>query len=187
MKNQSLSVGPTYSVSTNYSAEAYFTATAQKGYYNVISVGGVSLNSVALTSSPQYLLYNITDTACGWSVMGNTAIPSFTYTSNSIKPKYTNYNLLPDTIDRSVTTIIPFAVTNTDSVFVSISGTTCQVYTPHLANVTSATFQSSLLSNLAVGAGVLYINSVNYDIEEVNGKAMKFEYDYKFQKNIYIK
>ena len=189
-KWQNLSLNTTPSLSTNYSANAYFTSTPQVYVHNTVIIGGVWLNNLALTCNPNNSFYSISvfhDSACVWQVLGQGVIPSFKYTSNNIKPQYTNYNLLPDTIDHTQNITLYFNIINADNleIYISDSLHTVNHYIP--VGVTSYTFPATLLAALSSGTGSIRIASTNLDIENVYGKPMRFMFEYNFQKIIYIK
>jgi hypothetical protein len=183
---------PSQSITMYYDAGAEFTYTAQSGNSILANkpVGSVAIDSIALTyqaNTVNYFNDSISDSQSNWQVVGQNVIPSFTYTSNRIKAQYTNYNLLPDTINRSQGLTVHFTISNVDKINIYISDGLAQMGYIVPTGATSFTLSAAALAALNGGNGNLQIMTTNYDVESVYGKTMRFEYVQHINKPIYIK
>ena len=186
---------PTTSFSKSFNATAQFSAVLQKGDQTIVNtqtVDSVKINNAALTYTPQpgSVFYSTpygSDSASVWQVVGQGVIPSFIYTSNSLRSQYNNYNLLPDTIDHTQNTTLHFNITNTNNfVFTFLNGSQWNGFGVP-TGATSLTLTPSMMSSLNIGYIGIQFTTTNYDIERVYGKPMEFVFIYNFRKTVYIK
>jgi hypothetical protein len=193
-KNQNINLSPNpHIVYTNYNAEAVFDSTLQPfNAYNVphFTVDSVFINNTVCplnTSNTSYSTFGLPDSLCTWRVVGNNTIHSFNFTKNNGMAIYTNYNLLPDTIDHTQPITFPIHLTNADDVVVilNVNGTgPIQTLTP---GATSISFSAASMSGGHTGMGSILIQNSNYYAENVYGKPMQFAFFLYFEKQVYFK
>ncbi|MGZ3864592.1 MAG: hypothetical protein ACXVPN_15305 [Bacteroidia bacterium] len=125
-----------------------------------------------------------------WHVAGKNGIPGFTYTDNPM-PSYTGYNLIPDTLDHN--SGINFSLTgvsNVDgiSVFVDDGSSGHSATALFMSNSTSISMSATDLSAfMPTNSGNISITFLRTNVENVYGKAMKFQSMYTITKVISVK
>lgn len=183
---------PLQYIAISYSASAAFTSIQQSGsnLSNLQAVGSVALDGTALNfnaANTTYYNNNISDTTCLWQVVGQNGIPTFNYTSTKGFAKYYGYYTFPDTIDHTQALTLPISISNAAKVQVLISDNVHNVIQNVPTGATSITLTAGTLASLSNGNGYIELIGLNDDIENVNGKPMKFEFAYQFRRITYIK
>lgn len=187
---------------TSGSSRAYFpnggfynSNTISEGYIGTaVNVGTVSVNSITLKPQPQPssgIIYDDTSsTICSsplqWSVSGGNEISAFTYTYTGVKPIYTGYNTLPDTVKLSQNTVINFTgLTGADEIVVYLMGGSGYVSRVLPGSSTSINFTAADLSGITPSpSSTLWLAFNKADLIDISGKKFKFKTGYQIFKNI---
>lgn len=172
----------------------YNSSTISDGFIGTaLNVGTVSLNTVSLKPDNQSSGTFYTDTTYAvfsaplpWSVSGGNGIPAFTYTYTDVRPTYTGWNALQDTIKLSQNTVINLTgIIGADEILIYVmsgSGMTSKVVS---GTVTSANFSTSDLSSLSASTSAsIWIQCSKYSFVGVAGKNFKFKTSYSIIKSI---
>src|SRR6185437_1618028 len=190
-KDQNINLGSS-TIYTGYQANAVFDSLPMPINFNnwpLITVDSVFFNNVICpldTSSKNYNCFQ-PDSICYWRVVGNSKVHSFSFTKNNGMAVYTNYNLLPDTIDHTHPITFPINVTNADDlvVILNMNGTGPIDTLAHCS--TSATFSVAQMSVGHTGLGSILVQNSKYYNYNVFGKPMQFAFFYYFEKQVYFK
>lgn len=158
-----------------------------------LNVGTVSLNSISLKPDNQSSGVIYTDTTStvfsaplSWSVSGGNGIPAFTYTYTGVRPTYTGWTSLQDTIKLSQNTVINLTgISGADQILIYVmsgSGMASKVIS---GTATSVSFSTSELSSLSAStSSYIMIQCSKYSIVGLGGKNFKFSTSYSIFKSI---
>lgn len=159
-----------------------------------VNAGAVSVNSITLKPQPQSsssIVYNdTTSTICTaplqWSVSGGNGIPAFTYTYTGVKPIYTGYNTLPDTIKLSQNKVINFTgLTGADEIVVYLTAGSSYISKVLPGTSTSVSFTAAELSGITPSSSsTLWLAFNKADLIDIGGKKFKFKIGYQVVKGI---
>jgi hypothetical protein len=174
--------GITVPLAVNTAAGGFFTAPGSGSF---IDGGTVTLNSKTLTKSSNnaYAYQNLTDPLTlggsnAWTVAGASGVAAFSYTYNRPMPAYSDFNSLPATITRSagVTVNLSGTVTDADSIYVVVTGTSNKYLLKRLAgNAASCEFSANELSALSASSyGLIQVCPWNYGSQTFDGKKYYF-------------
>jgi hypothetical protein len=177
---------------TRYFFDAFFSSSPQTAYNytTAVSVDSVLFNNVPLIFDSSFTKYYnnnlyVNGSLFTWHVVGKNGIHSFIFSNNSV-PVYTNYNLLPDTLDHTKSLTLHINITNLDTILVGLGdhhSSTLQILPP---GVTSITFPASVMAQMSDTA-LISISGNKKNIQSVYNKIMNFNFKYSFQKQVHIK
>ncbi|HXU26786.1 MAG TPA: hypothetical protein VN698_06105 [Bacteroidia bacterium] len=191
-KSEQINFPPYSNLGTNYFCNAFFSSSPQtvNNYTTSVSMDSVLFNNVPLTFDTNFIQYysnspHINGSLFTWHVAGKNGIHSFTFSNNSV-PVYTNYNLLPDTLDHTKALTLPIHITNLDTILVSLGDRHSAINQTLLPGSTSVTFPLSAMSQMS-DTGLVIISGNKSNVQSVYNKAMNFNFKYEFQKQVYIK
>jgi hypothetical protein len=165
--------------------------------HNNISAGVVSVNNTTLnaTTSPinYYYTNNINFNVLNWQIAGNGTISATSFSYAPTHPSYTGYNVLPDTVTKSVGfNVVVNGVSNTNRpvyIFIAPTSGTGSVITKTIAtapatlNISSSELATYTSSNTIS----IKVEMFNYSNITVNAKQYAINANRTFQKYLYLK
>ncbi|HTA62433.1 MAG TPA: hypothetical protein VK835_08255 [Bacteroidia bacterium] len=127
-----------------------------------------------------------------WTIVGNSNIPSFTYTSITPKPSYSGFWQIPDTVNKQQNLTLPLSGASGYDLFeVDIYDTA--TYNKHIkysvSNATSViTIPKDSLTKFISGTGVIIETSLTkFDPQSTGGKKFLFQTTLEYQRTLTIK
>lgn len=161
---------------------------------NFIAVNSVTYNGLNIpyvSTEECYISYDITSLSPSkWIVKGNSVIPDFDYTDNTIPSEYTAYKKLPSSISKTkdfTLTLDKSAFKNTNYIDVYIYDQNDNMISRDILdmNNTYVTFTSAELSVLGKDA-TLAVEPFNIHTETINGRTYLFSHSTHYQKPVKV-
>ena len=189
------------SVLTASSSSAYFynAPSANNMSGNMVAVYEVILNSVPMNFDSVYMDYSSSKPSNlqteVWQVNGANGIPSFNYTCANNSPDCSNFNVIPDSISKSmgftltINGVVNLTATGFNVVISDASNSSLgQVSKPLYNGNNTVTFTPAELAPLTLcNNGYISIDLENIQVLNFYGKDFKFIKSKSFSKNIKIK
>jgi len=183
--------------SSNYYPLAYFSSSPTQ-YFNLssyVDIDSVVLNSVRLKWSNYWYTdstHSISYPNAIWKVYGKNGIPSFTYTNTDVMPDYSNYNEMPDSINKQTGITVPLTgISGYSEATVIISDGSGQLghtVSKVLANGSSSvSFTPSELINIDITSyGDYYVILKKDNVKKISSQDFNFINQCQFHKLVVL-